>query len=82
MNSIEVQPFCTSHLLDFSTLLPLEYHIARQSVDLSSYSGMLTASLIVPLLASVPEALGLIASNGVGRLPALGWNSWNVRLPI
>jgi alpha-galactosidase len=35
-------------------------------------------SLLVPVLAGVPGALGLQRSDGVGRLPALGWNSWNV----
>ena len=29
------------------------------------------------LLASVPAALALVLPDGVGRLPALGWNSWN-----
>jgi hypothetical protein len=32
---------------------------------------------LVPLLAAVPSALGLERPDGVGKLPALGWNSWN-----
>ena len=30
----------------------------------------------VILLAALPFALGLEKPGGVGRLPALGWNSW------
>jgi alpha-galactosidase len=33
--------------------------------------------LIVPLLGSIPVAQGLIEGSSVGKLPALGWNSWN-----
>ncbi|KAF2143327.1 glycoside hydrolase family 27 protein [Aplosporella prunicola CBS 121167] len=29
------------------------------------------------LLASAPAALALVLPDGVGKLPALGWNSWN-----
>ncbi|KAH8692767.1 alpha-galactosidase 1 [Talaromyces proteolyticus] len=29
------------------------------------------------LLLFAPSVLGLVQPNGVGRLPALGWNSWN-----
>jgi alpha-galactosidase len=32
---------------------------------------------IVPLLATASGVVGLDNTFGVGRLPALGWNSWN-----
>ena len=33
--------------------------------------------ILVPLLESIPAANSLVEPNGVGRVPALGWNSWN-----
>jgi hypothetical protein len=40
---------------------------------------MLTSifTLLVPLLTIIPSTNGLTAPNNVGKLPALGWNSWN-----
>jgi alpha-galactosidase len=37
----------------------------------------LASLLLVPLLLSSPGATALEADNNVGKLPALGWNSWN-----
>jgi alpha-galactosidase len=34
-------------------------------------------ALVVPLLGSIPVAQGLLGKLAVGKLPALGWNSWN-----
>jgi hypothetical protein len=33
--------------------------------------------LLASLVASVPSVSGLARPGNVGRLPALGWNSWN-----
>lgn len=38
---------------------------------------MFTLDILVPLLAALPLAKGLVRPDGVGKLPALGWNSWN-----
>ncbi|CAI7609383.1 unnamed protein product [Penicillium bialowiezense] len=38
----------------------------------------MAGALLLPVLFSVvPRATTLVRENGVGRLPALGWNSWN-----
>jgi hypothetical protein len=34
-------------------------------------------TFLVPLLGSIPAAQGLLGKLEVGKLPALGWNSWN-----
>ncbi|QDS77633.1 hypothetical protein FKW77_002637 [Venturia effusa] len=34
-------------------------------------------ALLVPLVVSAPAPQGLLGSLDVGKLPALGWNSWN-----
>lgn len=34
-------------------------------------------SLVVPLLGSIPVVQGFLGKLEVGKLPALGWNSWN-----
>jgi alpha-galactosidase len=34
-------------------------------------------ALVVPLLGSIPVTQGLLGKLEVGKLPALGWNSWN-----
>jgi len=36
----------------------------------------MTAKLIA-LLSAAPVVLALVRPEGVGKLPALGWNSWN-----
>lgn len=33
--------------------------------------------ILVPLLSAIPATKALTADNNVGKLPALGWNSWN-----
>lgn len=33
--------------------------------------------LLVPLLSVIPVANSLVAKDNVGKLPAMGWNSWN-----
>jgi len=38
---------------------------------------ILTLDVLVPLVAALPSAQGLVRQDGVGKLPALGWNSWN-----
>jgi alpha-galactosidase len=38
---------------------------------------MFTLDILVPLLATLPLAQGLVRPDGVGKVPALGWNSWN-----
>lgn len=38
---------------------------------------MFTLGILAPLLATLPLAKGLVRPDGVGRVPALGWNSWN-----
>jgi alpha-galactosidase len=39
---------------------------------------MLTlAALLVPLLGAIPATDAFDSPTGVGKLPALGWNSWN-----
>jgi len=38
---------------------------------------ILTQDVLAPLLATVPLAQGIVRQDGVGKLPALGWNSWN-----
>jgi hypothetical protein len=37
----------------------------------------LLLNLLVPLLSNIPATNGLTAPDNVGKLPALGWNSWN-----
>jgi alpha-galactosidase len=32
---------------------------------------------IVAIAATIPAVLGWVREDGVGKLPALGWNSWN-----
>lgn len=34
-------------------------------------------SLLVPLVIAAPATRGLLGTLDVGKLPALGWNSWN-----
>jgi alpha-galactosidase len=34
-------------------------------------------SLLLVLTAAARSAYGLVSADGTGRLPALGWNSWN-----
>lgn len=34
-------------------------------------------TLLVPLVVAAPAPRGLLGELDVGRLPALGWNSWN-----
>jgi alpha-galactosidase len=34
-------------------------------------------TLAVPFLGSIPVTQGLVGKLDVGKLPALGWNSWN-----
>ncbi|KAF2395946.1 putative alpha-galactosidase B [Trichodelitschia bisporula] len=38
---------------------------------------MVNVRILVPLAAAVGTSSALVRPSGVGRLPALGWNSWN-----
>ena len=37
---------------------------------------MMAPSVTIFALAALPAVLALESANGVGKLPALGWNSW------
>jgi hypothetical protein len=53
--------------------------IHEQAVEIFSivdgFLTMTTRSTLIAL-AALPAALGIERPDGVGRLPALGWNSW------
>lgn len=57
-----------------SPIIPITpYH----SASYPTFNMLTILALLVPLVAAAPAPQGLLGNLEVGKLPALGWNSWN-----